>query len=435
MQDNINRNQEIDDIIASVSKTSGSQNTESSTIKIPNVSDATAVYGELINSRMKQSEPKEDKKAKINDRPTENSEITEKKPRKRRKANYSVYGGVVLATLVVCISILLSLFVIVVGRDVLGIENDKNLFSIYIPDGSSTADIANQLYDEGIILHKEVFIALAKFKEADGNMCPGDIEVSRSMSYSDLIDALVVMREAKATATVNFPEGITLIDAAKRLEESGVCSAEDFIYTFNSTVFGYEYEQYVQGSELKLYKFEGFLHPNTYEFYLNDTAYNVVKKIKKETSLILNTTAIDRAKEIGLSIEQVVILASLVEKEAGFPEDMPKIASVFLNRLANPEEYPRLQSDTTYSYIDDVIKKVLTVQFDDMYDAYDTYTCYGLPVGAICNPGEAAINAVLYPAETNYYYFCSNLETKETFYAETYEDHLENCVAAGLVAG
>ena len=92
-----------------------------------------------------------------------------------------------------------------------------------------------------------------------------------------------------------------------------------------------------------------------------------------------------------------------------------------------------MQSDTTYSYIENVIKNVLSVEYQEMYDAYDSYTCVGLPVGAICNPGLDAINAVLYPNDTDYYYFCSDLSTGETYYAMTYDEHLDNCERAGLV--
>ncbi len=354
--------------------------------------------------------------------------------KKRRRKNYSAYGGIVLATLVLCASIVLSLFVIVVGRDVLGIETADNSFTIYIPEGSSTKDIANQLYGEGVIHYKKVFVALAKVKEADGNMCPGDIEVAYNMSYSDLIDSLVEMRDAKKTATITFVEGITINQAAKLLEENDVCSASEFIYYFNSSVFGYEFERYVSNSSLKLYKYEGYLFPDTYEFYVGDSAYNVVKKIKQRTNEILSPEAISRAQSLGYTIDEVVTLASIVQKEAGSVDDMKNIASVFINRLNAPEEYPKLQSDTTYSYIENDIKSVMTIEYQDMYDAYDTYTCLGLPIGAICNPGADAVNAVLYPAETQYYYFCSNINTKETFYAKTYSEHLANCEAAGIRA-
>ena len=341
--------------------------------------------------------------------------------------------GIILATLVICVSVVLSLFIIVIGRDVLGIESQSSSFTIKIPEGSTSSDIADQLYNEGVIYYKNVFLAIARFKGADGNMYPGDLDVAYNMSYADIIDSLMVMRDAKETVTVTFPEGITLLDAAQILEQNGVCDADDFIYTFNSSVFGFEFEKYVSSSSLKLYKNEGYLFPDTYEFYVGDSAYNVVKKIKTRTDEILNSEAIDRAAEIGMNIDEVVVLASIVQREASNVDDMRNIASVFLNRLADPEGFPNLQSDTTYSYIENVIKNVLSVEYQEMYDAYDSYTCVGLPVGAICNPGLDAINAVLYPNDTDYYYFCSDLSTGETYYAMTYDEHLDNCERAGLV--
>ena len=225
---------------------------------------------------------------------------------------------------------------------------------------------------------------------------------------------------------------MTRSGAARLLEENGVCGADDFIYTFNSSVFGFEYEKYVLSSTLKLYKYEGYLFPDTYEFYTGDSAYNVVKKIKTRTNEILSAEVISEAASKGFTIDQVVILASIIQKEAASEEEMKTIASVFINRLNNSEEYPRLQSDTSNSYIENVIKKVLTVEYQEMYDAYDTYVCTGLPVGAICSPGLSAIEAVLNPEDTDYYYFCSNLETRETYFAQTYSEHLENLEMAGL---
>lgn len=349
---------------------------------------------------------------------------------KKYKHNYSAYAGVVLATLVVCLSVLIALFGIVVGRDFLGIDGFDKEFTMYIPEGSSIDDIANQLYGEGVIDYVGVFKAYVKLS-GSGNMYPGDLEITGGMSYSDLVEALTEMRKAKETVTVTLVEGITLYEAANVLEENGVCDSEDFIYTFNTTLYGYDFESYVKSSPLKFYKYEGYLFPDTYEFYVGDTTYNIVKKIKQRTNEILNADVISRASQLGYSLDEVVTLASIVQRECGDTQEMKNVASVFLNRLETPESYPKLQSDTTYSYIN-LIKSLVTVEYDEMYDAYDTYTCTGLPVGAICNPGADAINAVLYANETDYYYFCSNLETREMFYAQTYDEHKSNLKAAGL---
>ena len=134
-----------------------------------------------------------------------------------------------------------------------------------------------------------------------------------------------------------------------------------------------------------------------------------------------------------MELEEVLTLASIVQAEAANTKDMKNVASVFYNRLNNPNEYPLLQSDPTTNYVEEVIIPYSQVQTEKINIAYDTYKGAGLTPGPICNPGLDAINAVLYPAETDYYYFCSNLETGEFFYAETLEEHEQNLVTAGLV--
>lgn len=405
-------------------------------LDLDTVSGQTSVFNfetfQTQSSQTASASGRNEYQEKSTDKP-EKQNTRKNKKKKRRKRNYTAYGGIVLATLVLCASILISLFIIVVIRDVLGIESNNNEFTIYIEEGSSTSDIAEQLYDEGVIQYKEVFIVIAKLKSADGNMYPGDLDVAYNMSYADIIDDLMEARESKETVTITFIEGITLYEAAQLLESNGVCDADEFIYTFNSTTFGYNYEQYVSSESLKLYKYEGFLFPDTYEFYVGDTAYNVAKKIRERTDEILTSDVITRADEIGYSLEEVVILASIVQKEAGNADDMSSVASVFINRLNNPERYPRLQSDATTAYIENIITQVITVSSQSMCDAYDTYTCLGLPVGAICNPGEDAINAVLYASETDYYYFCTDPETGVAYFASTYDEHIANCELLGIM--
>lgn len=356
-----------------------------------------------------------------------------RKKKKVRRANYSAYGGLVLSTLVICASLIISLFVIVVGRDFLGIDTNDNEFTLYIEPDWSVADIAQYLTDNGIIEYPGVFTQFCKLRLGSGGVVyPGDIDVKASSSYSDIIDLLMTSREAHETARVTFVEGCTLIDAANILEENGICNAADFIFEYNSTPMDFNFESYVGQSSMKFYRYEGYLFPDTYEFYVGDSVYNIAKKIKQHTDKMLSEDVISRAKEMGYTLEQIVTMASILQLESGEAEEMKNIAGVFYNRLKNPSEYPRLQSDTSYRYINNVIKKYSTISYQEMYDAYDTYTCTGLPIGPICNPGKAAIEAALNPAEHSYYFFCSNLETREFFYAETYDEQLKNQEKAGL---
>ena len=127
-----------------------------------------------------------------------------------------------------------------------------------------------------------------------------------------------------------------------------------------------------------------------------------------------------------ISLDQTITLASMIQAEAGNTEQMATISSVFWNRLNNATEYPLLQSDPTTKYVEEVIKPHSESYNQDLYTSYDTYQCTGLPAGPICNPGSEAIHAALYPDNTNYYFFYSNIDTKETYFAETLQEHEAN---------
>ena len=177
---------------------------------------------------------------------------------------------------------------------------------------------------------------------------------------------------------------------------------------------------------------EGYLFPDTYTFYLDEDARIVAKKFCKNFNLKITADIYGRMEDLGMELEELLTIASMVQAEARSVSDMKKVASVFLNRLEKPNEYPLLQSDPTKNYVEDIIIPNIEVPSKAMYEAYNTYEGSGLPPGPICNPGLDAINAVLYPTDTDYYFFCANVETGEVFYAETNEQHEENLVLAGL---
>ena len=127
-----------------------------------------------------------------------------------------------------------------------------------------------------------------------------------------------------------------------------------------------------------------------------------------------------------MTLDEVITLASIVQAEAANEKEMRMIAGIFHNRLINRAVFDKLQSDPTKKYAEEVIHPNLPVRNEMMEDAYNTYVGPGLPPGAIGNPGKAAIEAVLYPQESSYYYFYANIDTKVTYYAETYEQHLAN---------
>ena len=370
------------------------------------------------------------------------SDNNSKKQNKKKKVevNYSIFTGLIVTVVVLVVSVSLAFFGISLGLEYLGINKSDEVIKLNIKEGSNTDDIAQQLIDEDIIENKFLFKLIVNLKDAGSLMKPGDIELKPSWSYADKIDALVEQRESFETVSVVFPEGTTLLDAAKLLETKGVISDyQELIYTFNSEKFGYDFESLIDNKGKKFYAMEGYFYPDTYNFYLDDSSFNIVKTVREHFNSKFNEDMKNTMRENGMTMDEVITLASIVQAESGSVKDMPKVASVFLNRLKDPANFPRLESDATETYYKDVIKveaessKTFTdSEIKDFKDYYDTYVANGLPAGPVCNPGIEAINAVLYPEKTDYLYFCSNLKNKKTYFAKTLSTHKKNLKKAGL---
>ncbi len=352
-----------------------------------------------------------------------------KKETKKKKSNHLARLIALLAVIVV-ISVSLSAVIISFGRDMLGVGRSSETVVVTVQDGATVNDIAQMLKDDGIIKNPKFFRLFSKISKTDSLFIAGDHEVRADMAYETLIKALTSDAISDENAvSVTFVEGTTLPEAAEALEIEGVCNADDFIEAFNKADnYGLEYEKHMPAfsNNSKFYKMEGYLFPDTYTFYKDMSPDLVCQKILKNFDSKITPDMYAKMDSEKMSLDDVIILASIVQKEAGTAQDMPLVASVFLNRLKNSNTYPRLQSDATSTYVEDTIKPHISEIDQELFDAYDTYTCTGLPAGAICNPGLDAINAVLNPAKTDYFYFYSDMKTGETFFAETYEEHLAN---------
>lgn len=235
---------------------------------------------------------------------------------------------------------------------------------------------------------------------------------------------------APATVRITFPEGTDVVEAALKLEENGVCSKDEFISAVNDTASDNKFIQSITNPEERPYLLEGYIFPDTYDFYIGEGGQAALGRFLKNTEAKLTDDMYARADELGMTMDEVITLASIIQKEAS-PEVMAKVSSVLHNRLESPS-YPRLQCDATYLYLKDSVKPYLGEENADRYDKfYNTYDCFGLPSGAITNPGIAAINAALYPEDTDYFFFVTD-SNGNYYFAKTYAEHLENCKTAGL---
>ena len=351
----------------------------------------------------------------------------------RSKRRKSAFARVMIGIIIVGISALLSMFIIFGAQDAFGFGKADRVIAFEVPQDATVTDVAALLEEKGVINSSFLFRVYYKLNSPEGSFHNGTYTLNSNMSYSDIISELFKYGASREEVSVTFPEGFTLYQMAKRLEENGVCSAQDFIDAADNTAsFGYAFEEKLTDDPLKYHRLEGFLFPDTYYFYKNDSPANVIKKMLDNYEDKMEEYQV-KMQEMGMSEEDTIRLASIVQQEAGKTTEMKKVASVYHNRLNNPGTYPLLQADPTRVYARELKEQMGTAVNQEILDAYDTYQSGGLPPGAICNPGEAAIEAVLNPDDTDYYFFCSDLTTGQFYYAETYAEHQINLQKAGLV--
>ena len=218
------------------------------------------------------------------------------------------------------------------------------------------------------------------------------------------------------------------------LAKNGVCSEKEAKAAFNSGALNENFEmlRQITNAGERYYRLEGYLFPDTYEFFQNEDPDQVVKKLVSNCSRKLTKQIRVKTQEREMSLDQMLTLASMIQAEAADKEDMYKVSSVFHNRLKSKKsELLHLSSDPTTYYPYRQLSLVPENIRSTYKSRYDTYTIKGLPAGPICNPGMDAIDAALNPASTRYYYFCHSKEGK-AYYATTAIGHKVNLKKAGL---
>ena len=233
---------------------------------------------------------------------------------------------------------------------------------------------------------------------------------------------------------VMFPEGYTTVEIAERLEENGVCAATDFMEAVKDAAAVQNSYGFLAGTDFskRAYALEGYVFPDTYDFYRGESAKNALARFLKNMNAKLTDERKARAAELGYTMDEIITLASIVQEECGDPKEMANVSSVLHNRLESPD-YGMLQCDVTIHYVNDRITDSPYLSGDTSQFAalYNTYKVRGLPEGAICCPGIDAIDAALYPTDSNNFFFVTDADMNY-YYAETYAKHLENCRMCGI---
>ena len=299
----------------------------------------------------------------------------------------------------------------------------ESAVSFKIEKGATTSDIAGSLKEQHLISNATIYRFLSKFNGYDGNYKAGTYTLCDGLNYEEI---MVILTSNPESVKITIPEGFTTRQIANRLEANGVCTAADFLKAVeNQDLSSYSF---ITNHKNRDYRLDGYLFPDTYEFDIDASPDTIIYKMLNRFNEVYKPDYYTKAEEIGLTQDQVIILASLVEKEAKLSSERPMIAGVFMNRL-HSSYLTKMQSCATIRYVyaklyGETLENV-TVENTSVEDLYNTYEYAGLPPGPICNPGAEAIEAVLNYTHHNYYYFVARTDGSNAhIFSETFEEHV-----------
>lgn len=359
------------------------------------------------------------------------------KEKRRRKVLMNWLTTIIWVSCVLAASVFIAYFALSSINDLVGFSKQSHEAEVVIPEGATLGEIADILKDNGIIDEPFTFEVYAHVKKMQDRLDAGTFTLNSNLGYDQIFQALRKKSADQQTVTLTFYEGMTATQIAKKLEENGVCGYDEFMEVVDTASFEYEFESMMGTNEYIYHKWEGYLFPDTYEFYLNTKPRSVLAKFVDNFNNKIISSYYERMQELGMSLDEVITLASVIQSEAATVDDMRGVSAVFHNRLEEGSGLPYLQSDVTYFYYRDEIEPYVGSDeaLDEAYHtSYDTYYKKGLPVGPVSNPGINAIEAALYPDMDNHgqdYYFLAD-SAGNFYWAKTHDEHEANMAAAGL---
>ncbi len=307
---------------------------------------------------------------------------------------------------------------------------DQTEIAFSVESGNSLTRVSNNLESQNLIKNSTFFKYYCDFAGLGQKIQAGDYLIKRSMDIFEIADLLTTGDGQPLTLDITVIPGDTIDQVAEYLKGLGVI--KDTVEFLNICKTGEGVTDYYYVDELlragvpdgRKYLLEGYLAPNTYEIYTDATPLSIIRKLLSQTDKVYNSDWQTRADELGMSMDEVFTLASMIEKEAK-KADFAKVSAVFHNRL---DDGMKLQSDPTIHYVTGERRMSLRSSDLAVDSPYNTYRVNGLPAGAICNPSPEAINAALYPDESyvaeEYLYFCSkDPDTGELHFSRTLDEH------------
>lgn len=333
----------------------------------------------------------------------------------KNKRRLLISSVIILGVIIIALSVIFSMYIANESKPV--DPDSKEYILVTIPSGTGTEGIARLLEENHLIGNTGIFKLQSKSKGYDGKFKAGQYSLSPSMSMEDIMKILMVGSDETTRFTI--PEGYDIKRTTAKLSEEGLVNAETFAREIETGQFDYEFLADAPAGPDRL---EGFLFPETYDIFTTANEHDIIDKMLYQFNKVFTDEYYARAEELGMSVREVITLASIIEREAQVPEDRPIIASVFYNRLKI--DMP-LQSCATVQYILGEQKPVLSIKDTQIESPYNTYQNPGLPPGPIASPGADSIKAALYPADTDYLFFLAKGDGSHAF-SVTYDQFLKD---------
>ena len=336
-----------------------------------------------------------------------------------------------MLSVIVFISIALSSVAISCMNDIIAIGRSDKQVTVSIPDGANTNQII-KILDRNRLIKQGTFckIFMKMFTKLSDSGTPvyqnGIYIVSANMGLEGMLNEFKETQETAETVKLVFPEGWTIYQIFEKLDEFDVCDSSYLLTALKETEFNEKFISQINENGRQALKLEGYFFPDTYDFYAGENANSVIKRFLDNFDQKWTDTYIKRANEINMSMDEIITIASIIQKEAANTEQMALVSSVIHNRLEKSSTFPALECNSTKEYIDSLPDTLISsADKNDYSNNYNTYISQGLPPGPICNPGINAIEAALYPKDTDYYYFQHDNSGK-IYMASTLSEQNEN---------
>ena len=337
----------------------------------------------------------------------------------------SILVTFVWLALIVIIGVTAGRMLWICAADVLAFGREDKVVTVTVYEADTMEDIIDKLHAGGLIRYKSLFSLYADISDAEEDIKPGIYDLNTRYDYHALVN-FMSPRSSREVVKLTIPEGYTCRQIFALLEENRICTAVDAAaYAANGELSEYWFlENLERGTDNCL---EGYLFPDTYEFYKNSTPREALERMldnfehRFDGDMLTQLEAVNKEFKADYTVREIVIIASLIEKESAAPAESPKVSGVIYNRLFHwGNNRPLLNIDATIVYAQEGQNERIDTKLDH---PYNTYLYEGLTPGPIANPGLASLKAALNPESHNYYYYVLNPATGMHQFSTTYEEH------------